>query len=168
LSIAAQGVVSPKRRRIISKLRHDKWVSAVSVSPNNNPFFWAVARPGADQQNNGSPLRRALRFRGCALARNFRKRRRRNFYAVSAPFASIARIYLSRHSVGGNRGGNAKYGTRVLWLFDVSGIQEQGKLVQVTVHLKLFNHSDADARSVIVTLMDSSPAMTFRAETFSR
>ena len=46
--------------------------------------------------------------------------------------------------------------------FDVSGIQEQGDLVQVTLHLKLFNHSSSDARSVIVTLVDSSPAMTLR------
>jgi hypothetical protein len=35
-------------------------------------------------------------------------------------------------------------------------------VVQVTLHLKLFNHSDADAKSVIVALMDTSPAMTFR------
>src|SRR5438270_11029326 len=46
--------------------------------------------------------------------------------------------------------------------FDVSGVQEQGDLVQVTLHLKLFNHSDADAKSVIITLLDSSPAMTLR------
>jgi len=46
--------------------------------------------------------------------------------------------------------------------FDVSGVQEQGDLVQVTLHLKLFNHGDADAKSVIVTLLDSSPAMTLR------
>ncbi len=46
--------------------------------------------------------------------------------------------------------------------FDVSGVQEQGELVQVTLHLKLFNHSDADFNSVIVTLVDSSPAMTLR------
>jgi hypothetical protein len=46
--------------------------------------------------------------------------------------------------------------------FDVSGVQEQGELVQVTLHLKLFNHGDADAKSVIVTLVDSSPAMTLR------
>jgi len=46
--------------------------------------------------------------------------------------------------------------------FDVSGVQEQGELVEVTLHLKLFNHSDADAKSVIVTLLDSSPAMTLR------
>ena len=46
--------------------------------------------------------------------------------------------------------------------FDMSGVQEQGDLVQVTLHLKLFNHSDADAKSVIVTLVDSSPAMTLR------
>jgi hypothetical protein len=46
--------------------------------------------------------------------------------------------------------------------FDVSGAQEQGDLVQVTLHLKLFNHSDADAKSVIVTLLDSSAAMTLR------
>jgi hypothetical protein len=46
--------------------------------------------------------------------------------------------------------------------FDISGAHEQGELMQVTLHLKLFNHSDADAQSVIVTLIDSSPAMTFR------
>ena len=46
--------------------------------------------------------------------------------------------------------------------FDVSGVQEQGELVQVTLHLKLFNHSDADVNGVIVTLVDSSPAMTLR------
>ena len=46
--------------------------------------------------------------------------------------------------------------------FDMSGVQEQGDLVQVTLHLKLFNHSDADAKSVIVTLVDSSPTMTLR------
>jgi len=46
--------------------------------------------------------------------------------------------------------------------FDVSGVQEQGDLVQVTLHLKLFNHGKADAKSVIVTLVDSSPAMTLR------
>ncbi len=46
--------------------------------------------------------------------------------------------------------------------FDVSDVQEQGDLVQVTLHLKLFNHGDEDAKSVIVTLVDSSPAMTLR------
>jgi hypothetical protein len=46
--------------------------------------------------------------------------------------------------------------------FDVSHVQEQGDLVQVTLHLKLFNHGDAAARSVIVTLIDSSPSMTVR------
>src|SRR6516164_680099 len=46
--------------------------------------------------------------------------------------------------------------------FDVSGVQEQGDMVQVTLHLRLFNHGDAAARGVIVTLIDSSPAMTLR------
>lgn len=46
--------------------------------------------------------------------------------------------------------------------FDVSHVQEQGDLVQVTLHLRLFNHSESDAKSVIVTLLDSSPAMTMR------
>jgi len=46
--------------------------------------------------------------------------------------------------------------------FDVSGVQEQGDLVQVTLHLKMFNHGDVDAKRVIVTLLDSSPTMTFR------
>jgi hypothetical protein len=55
-----------------------------------------------------------------------------------------------------------KSGREFSGYFDVSGVQEQGDVVQVTLHLKLFNHSDADAKSVIVALMDSSPAMTFR------
>lgn len=46
--------------------------------------------------------------------------------------------------------------------FDVSHVQEQGDIVQVTLHLKLFNHSESDAKSVIVALFDSSPAMTLR------
>ena len=55
-----------------------------------------------------------------------------------------------------------KSGREFSGYFDVSGVQEQGDVVQVTLHLKLFNHSDADAKSVIVALMDSSPAMTLR------
>jgi hypothetical protein len=55
----------------------------------------------------------------------------------------------------------AKSGREFSGYFDVSGVQEQGDLVQVTLHLKLFNHS-ADAKGVIVTLVDSSPAMTLR------
>ena len=46
--------------------------------------------------------------------------------------------------------------------FDVSHVEAQGDLVQVTLHLKLFNHGDTAARSVIVALVDSSPAMTVR------
>ncbi len=46
--------------------------------------------------------------------------------------------------------------------FDVSGVHEQGDLVQVTLHLKLFNHSDGDARGVIVALMNSGPSMMLR------
>jgi hypothetical protein len=46
--------------------------------------------------------------------------------------------------------------------FDVSEVQKQGDMVQVTLHLKLFNYSDADANSVIVALMDSSPSMVIR------
>lgn len=56
----------------------------------------------------------------------------------------------------------ANQGREFSGYFDVSGAQEQGELVQVTLHLKLFNHTDADARSVIVTLMDSTPAMVLR------
>jgi hypothetical protein len=57
---------------------------------------------------------------------------------------------------------SSKSGREFSGYFDVSGVQEQGDVVQVTLHLKLFNHSDADAKSVIVALMDSSPAMTLR------
>jgi hypothetical protein len=46
--------------------------------------------------------------------------------------------------------------------FDISGVHEQGDSVQVTLHLKLYNHDATAARSVIVTLLDSSPLMTLR------
>jgi hypothetical protein len=46
--------------------------------------------------------------------------------------------------------------------FDLSGVTEQGDLVQVTLHLKLLNQGDADVKSVIVTLVDSAPFMTLR------
>ena len=46
--------------------------------------------------------------------------------------------------------------------FDLSHVQQQGDLVQVTLHLKIFNHAEADAKSVVVALVDSSPAMTVR------
>jgi len=46
--------------------------------------------------------------------------------------------------------------------FDVSDMQTQGDLVQVTLHLQLFNHGNADVKSVVVTLVDSSPSMTLR------
>lgn len=46
--------------------------------------------------------------------------------------------------------------------FDISHTHDQGDLVQVTLHLRLFNHSNTDARGVIVALLDSSPTMTVR------
>lgn|ERR1700688_3134605 len=46
--------------------------------------------------------------------------------------------------------------------FDVSDMQTQGDLVQVTLHLQLFNHGNEDVKSVVVTLVDSSPSMILR------
>lgn len=56
----------------------------------------------------------------------------------------------------------ARSGREFSGYFDVSGVHEQGDLVQATLHLKLFNHGDGDARSVIVTLVDSSSDMVLR------
>jgi hypothetical protein len=70
--------------------------------------------------------------------------------------AVLATLMLSTLAVA------AEGGREFRGYFDVSGVQPQGELVQVTLHLKLFNHTDADAKGVIVTLIDSSPAMTFR------
>jgi hypothetical protein len=42
--------------------------------------------------------------------------------------------------------------------YAVSDVQEQGDMVQATLHLQLFNVGNADVRSVIVTLIDSGPA----------
>jgi hypothetical protein len=46
--------------------------------------------------------------------------------------------------------------------YGVSDVQEQGDLVQVTLHLQLFNNGHDDVKSVIVTLVDSGPLTTFR------
>jgi len=43
--------------------------------------------------------------------------------------------------------------------FNVSDVQEQGDSVQVTLHLRLFNHGDEDLKGVVVTLMDAHPTM---------
>jgi len=59
-------------------------------------------------------------------------------------------------------GATANLGRPFTGYFGVSGVQEQGDLVQVTLRLKLFNHGDEDVKSVIVTLMDSSPIVTLR------
>jgi hypothetical protein len=46
--------------------------------------------------------------------------------------------------------------------FDVSGVHEQGDMVQVTLHLKLFNAGGTAVKSVIVALNDSTPAANLR------
>jgi hypothetical protein len=58
-------------------------------------------------------------------------------------------------------GAAANSGRQFSGYFDVSGVQEQGELVQVTLHLKLFNHGQS-VNNVIVTLFDSSPAVVLR------
>jgi len=62
---------------------------------------------------------------------------------------------LTANAVGSN-------GREFSGYFDLSHVQQQGDLVQVTLHLKLFNHAEADARRVIVALIDSSPTLTVR------
>jgi hypothetical protein len=59
-------------------------------------------------------------------------------------------------------GATATLGRPFTGYFDVSGVQEQGDMVQVTLHLKLFNHGDEDVKGVIVTLMDQHPTMILR------
>jgi hypothetical protein len=46
--------------------------------------------------------------------------------------------------------------------FDVSGVQEQGDMVRVTLHLQLFNFGDNAVKGVIVALKDSTPAANLR------
>ncbi len=46
--------------------------------------------------------------------------------------------------------------------FDVSGVQEQGDLVQVTLHLQLLNFSDTDVKGATVVLFDSMPGPTLQ------
>jgi len=46
--------------------------------------------------------------------------------------------------------------------YDLSAVSEQGDLMQFTLHLRLFNHGGADAKNVVVLLMEASPAPTLR------
>lgn len=46
--------------------------------------------------------------------------------------------------------------------YDFSGVREHGDMVEVTLHLKLLNTGDTDARNVIVTLTDSVLPMALR------
>jgi len=59
-------------------------------------------------------------------------------------------------------GATANLGRPFSGYYDVSGVQVQGEVVQVTLHVKLFNHGDEDVKSVIVTLLDNSPFATLR------
>ncbi len=51
----------------------------------------------------------------------------------------------------------ARTGREFSGYYKLTGVHQQGDLVQVTLHLKLYNHSDSDARSVIVALANSGP-----------
>ena len=57
---------------------------------------------------------------------------------------------------------HANNGREFSGYFDMSNVQQQGDLVQVTLHLQLFNHGSEDVKSVLVTLVDSSPSMMLR------
>jgi hypothetical protein len=59
-------------------------------------------------------------------------------------------------------GATANLGRPFTGYFEMSGVQEQGDMVQVTLHVKLFNHGDEDLKGVIVTLMDAHPTMMLR------
>ncbi len=53
-------------------------------------------------------------------------------------------------------------GRQFTGFYSVTGVKPQGDLVQLTIHVKLFNHTDADVKGVIVTLLDSTPSMMLR------
>jgi hypothetical protein len=46
--------------------------------------------------------------------------------------------------------------------YDLSGVQEQGDLVQLTLHVKLFNQTSQDVSGVIITLVEPPPTMMLR------
>jgi hypothetical protein len=56
----------------------------------------------------------------------------------------------------------AKDGRDFAGYFDVSDVHEQGELVQITLHLQLFNNGEGDVRNAIVALMESGPAVNLR------
>lgn len=79
-----------------------------------------------------------------------------DFARASAKAALLTIIVLGTVMVTANNGRDFS------GYFDVSNVQQQGDLVQVTLHLQLFNHGNEDVKSVLVTLLDSSPSMILR------
>lgn len=75
-----------------------------------------------------------------------------------AALAGVLLAVLSLVTVGAT----ANMGQPFTGYFDVSGVQKQGDMVQVTLHLKMFNHTNADVKSVIVTLFDNEPILFLR------
>jgi hypothetical protein len=71
-------------------------------------------------------------------------------------YAVLAIVLLGTVTVTANNG------REFSGYFDMSNVQQQGDLVQVTLHLQLFNHGSEDVKSVLVTLVDSSPSMMLR------
>jgi hypothetical protein len=76
--------------------------------------------------------------------------------------ASIVGAVLTTFLLLGAVTATANSGRDFSGYFDLSDVKPQGDLVQVTLHLQLFNHGDDDAKSVIVTLLDTTPSMTLR------
>ena len=77
------------------------------------------------------------------------------FSRASLGFALLATLLLTTFTA------TAKTGAEFTGYYDYSGAVEQGDLVHLTLHVKIFNHGDTDLKGVIVTLHDSAPAMAF-------
>lgn len=59
-------------------------------------------------------------------------------------------------------GASAANGREFAGYFDVSDVEDQGDVVQLTLHLQLYNNGQDNERSVIIALQDSGPEMTLR------
>ena len=77
----------------------------------------------------------------------------RKAWLTAACFALVLGSVLSSASA-------SKRGTDFSGCFEVSNIQEQGDVVQVTLHLQLLNHGDQDFKGTVVALMTSGPAVS--------
>jgi hypothetical protein len=69
---------------------------------------------------------------------------------------SLAILLLSTISL------TAKDGRDFAGTYGFTNVQEQGEMVHLTLHLRLFNYSDADIKGAVVVLQEGPPGVALR------